>query len=217
MTSRHLLLCLLGLLAGCQLPMTGQATTAGVPTVVLGATFSVSVAGTLAGSTGVPSMVPGTMSWNGTSNNQAFAAGNIGLTQNGVSIYYAAKTSKDPALQALARDIEHIPYPVGASGRATQYTLMLQAFLFKYAKYPNAAKDYLRFMWEKDQYEPWQQASIGYVTQPLKAFEATARQESFTKAAAELCVTQGAVSQQVKGLESELGVRLFRRERQRLG
>jgi len=50
----------------------------------------------------------------------------------------------------------------------------------------------------------------------LKAFEATARQGSFTKAADELCVTQGAVSQQVKGLEAELGVRLFRRERQRL-
>ena len=50
----------------------------------------------------------------------------------------------------------------------------------------------------------------------LKAFEATARQESFTKAAQELSVTQGAVSQQVKGLEAELGVRLFRRERQRL-
>ena len=50
----------------------------------------------------------------------------------------------------------------------------------------------------------------------LKAFEASARQESFTKAADELCVTQGAVSQQVKALEDELGVRLFRRERQRL-
>jgi LysR family transcriptional regulator, glycine cleavage system transcriptional activator len=50
----------------------------------------------------------------------------------------------------------------------------------------------------------------------LKAFEASARQESFTKAAQELCVTQGAVSQQVKALEDELGVRLFRRERQRL-
>jgi len=50
----------------------------------------------------------------------------------------------------------------------------------------------------------------------LKAFEATARHESFTKAAAELCVTQGAVSQQVKALEAELGVRLFQRERQRV-
>jgi len=50
----------------------------------------------------------------------------------------------------------------------------------------------------------------------LKAFEAAARQESFTKAAQELCVTQGAVSQQVKGLEEALGVHLFLRERQRL-
>jgi LysR family glycine cleavage system transcriptional activator len=50
----------------------------------------------------------------------------------------------------------------------------------------------------------------------LKAFEAAARYESFTKAAVELCVTQGAVSHQVKALELELGLKLFRRERQRL-
>jgi multiple sugar transport system substrate-binding protein len=116
--------------------------------------------------------IPGTMSWLDPSNNKAFLDSQISLTSNGISIYYAAKTSKDATLQAMAKDIEHIPYPVGPAGRATQYTLMLQAFLFKYSKYPNAAKDYLRFMWEKDQYEPWQQASIGYVTQPLKAYEA---------------------------------------------
>ena len=50
----------------------------------------------------------------------------------------------------------------------------------------------------------------------LKAFEAAARHESFTRAAEELCVTQGAVSHQVKALESELGLKLFIRERQRL-
>ena len=50
----------------------------------------------------------------------------------------------------------------------------------------------------------------------LKAFEAAARHESFTRAAEELCVTQGAVSHQVKALEAELGVKLFNRERQRL-
>jgi LysR family glycine cleavage system transcriptional activator len=50
----------------------------------------------------------------------------------------------------------------------------------------------------------------------LKAFEAAARHESFTRAAEELCVTQGAISHQVKALEDELGVRLFNRERQRL-
>lgn len=50
----------------------------------------------------------------------------------------------------------------------------------------------------------------------LKAFEAAARHESFTRAAEELCVTQGAVSHQVKALEAELGIKLFNRERQRL-
>jgi LysR family glycine cleavage system transcriptional activator len=40
----------------------------------------------------------------------------------------------------------------------------------------------------------------------LKAFEAAARYESFTRAAEELCVTQGAVSHQVKALEAELGL-----------
>ncbi len=45
----------------------------------------------------------------------------------------------------------------------------------------------------------------------LRAFEAAARHLSFTRAAAELCVTQAAVSHQVKGLEENLGLRLFRR------
>jgi len=39
---------------------------------------------------------------------------------------------------------------------------------------------------------------------------------SFTRAAQELCVTQGAVSHQVKALESELGIKFFNRDRQRL-
>jgi LysR family transcriptional regulator, glycine cleavage system transcriptional activator len=50
----------------------------------------------------------------------------------------------------------------------------------------------------------------------LKAFEAAARHQSFTRAAEELSVTQGAISHQVKALEAEIGLRLFHRERQRL-
>jgi LysR family glycine cleavage system transcriptional activator len=45
----------------------------------------------------------------------------------------------------------------------------------------------------------------------LRAFEAAARHLSFQRAADELCVTPGAVSQQVKGLEASIGVKLFRR------
>lgn len=45
----------------------------------------------------------------------------------------------------------------------------------------------------------------------LRAFEASARHLSFTRAAIELCVTQAAVSHQVKHLERSLGITLFRR------
>ncbi|HCC6297120.1 TPA: LysR family transcriptional regulator, partial [Citrobacter amalonaticus] len=45
----------------------------------------------------------------------------------------------------------------------------------------------------------------------LRAFEASARHLSFTRAALELCVTQAAVSQQVRILEDRLNRVLFKR------
>jgi len=51
---------------------------------------------------------------------------------------------------------------------------------------------------------------------PLRAFEATARHASLTKAAGELNVTHGAISHQIKALEQSLGVRLFERSGQRV-
>ena len=51
---------------------------------------------------------------------------------------------------------------------------------------------------------------------PLRAFEATARHASLTKAAGELNVTHGAVSHQIRALEQSLGVKLFERVGQRL-
>jgi LysR family glycine cleavage system transcriptional activator len=45
----------------------------------------------------------------------------------------------------------------------------------------------------------------------LRAFEAAARHLSISRAAAELNVTPAAISQQIKGLEGQLGLMLFRR------
>ena len=50
----------------------------------------------------------------------------------------------------------------------------------------------------------------------LLAFEAAARHESFTHAARELFLTESAVSRQIASLESNLGVRLFVRAKQRV-
>ncbi|MGE5467047.1 MAG: LysR substrate-binding domain-containing protein [Ignavibacteria bacterium] len=51
---------------------------------------------------------------------------------------------------------------------------------------------------------------------PLRGFDAAARHLSFTKAAAELFLTQSAISRQVQTLEEQLGVKLFRREVRKL-
>jgi LysR family glycine cleavage system transcriptional activator len=50
----------------------------------------------------------------------------------------------------------------------------------------------------------------------VRVFEAAARHENFTTAAAELGMTQAAVSYQIRLLEERLGAPLFRRERRRV-
>ena len=115
--------------------------------------------------------VPGTLSWLDPNNNKAFLDGQVGCTCNGISIYYAAKTSKDAKLLEMAADIGHANMPIGPIGKPTELNLFFPMMLFKYSKFPNAAKAYLAFMMEKEQYEPWQQAALGYVSHPLKAYE----------------------------------------------
>ena len=112
--------------------------------------------------------------------NRVFAAkivvkphSDISLTLNGVSIYYAVKTSKEPVVQKLLADIRHVNMPIGPVGHAAELNPFSPMFVFKYTKYPNAAKEYLRFMMEREQFEAWQSASLGYVQQPLKAYAET--------------------------------------------
>ena len=117
--------------------------------------------------------IPGTLSWLDPNNNKAFLDNQISLTNNGISIYYAAKTSQDPKLLEMANDIQHYPFPLGVDGKSRELNLVFPMMIFKYTKYPNAAKEYLRFMMEKEQYVPWQEASIGYVCHPLAAYESS--------------------------------------------
>ncbi len=118
--------------------------------------------------------IPGTLSWLDPNNNKAFLDGQLHLTANGISVYYAAKNSQDPKMQELANDIQHAFFPVGVDGKSRELNLVFPMMIFKYSKYPNAAKEYLRFMMEKEQYVPWQEASSGYVCHPLAAYEKSA-------------------------------------------
>jgi multiple sugar transport system substrate-binding protein len=117
-----------------------------------------------------PQMISGTLSWGDPSNNKAYASGDISLTSNGVSIYYVAKNSPDPKLQAIAADTNHQAPPLGLAKKTPQSSLVVNAMTFKHTKYPNACKEYLRFMMEAPQYAPWLAGCLGYWSNSLKAY-----------------------------------------------
>jgi multiple sugar transport system substrate-binding protein len=115
-----------------------------------------------------PTMIAGTPSWNDVSNNRAYSSQEISLTANGVSLYFSLKN--DPATKPIADDSEHQLLPKGVAAASPMSGLTLNAMVFKHSPYPNAAKAFLTFMMEKEQYEPWLNANSGYWSQPLAAY-----------------------------------------------
>ncbi|OAF18876.1 ABC transporter substrate-binding protein [Bradyrhizobium neotropicale] len=115
-----------------------------------------------------PTFIAGTPSWNDVSNNRAYSSQEISLTANGVSLYFSLKN--DPATRAIAEDSEHQLLPKGNAKISPMAGLTLNAMVFKHSPYPNAAKAFLQYMLEKDQYEPWLNANSGYWAQPLAAY-----------------------------------------------
>ena len=113
--------------------------------------------------------IPGVASWNDSSNNKAFLAGELYCTLNGISIYVAAKT--DPSKKDLAADTYHALRPGGPIGKPTELQLALPILAFNFTKYPNAAKAFIAFLLEKEQFEKWLQGAQGYLTQTLNAYE----------------------------------------------
>ncbi len=118
--------------------------------------------------------IPGTLSWLDPNNNKAFLDSQISVTNNGISIYYAAKNATDPKVKELVADINHASFPIGPVGVATESHLFFNQMIMKYTKYPNAAKEFLRFMMEREQFDPWLTGAGGYIAQPLRAYESTA-------------------------------------------
>jgi multiple sugar transport system substrate-binding protein len=116
------------------------------------------------------SFVPGTLSWLDPNNNKAFLDGQCSVTNNGISIYYAAKNSADPKVKEMASDIQHAAFPVGPVGVPTESHLFFNQMIFKHTKYPKAAKEFVRFMMEQEQFDPWLTGAGGYVAPPLDAY-----------------------------------------------
>src|SRR4029079_15437541 len=111
--------------------------------------------------------IPGTLSWLDPNNNKAFLDGQISYTNNGISIYVAAKNSQDAMLKEMASDIQHASFPIGPVGQPTESHLFFNQMIMKYTKYPQAAKAFLQFMMEQEQFTPWLTGAQGYISPPL--------------------------------------------------
>ncbi len=115
--------------------------------------------------------ISGTASWNDSSNNKAFLAGELFLTGNGISIYVAAKD--DSSKKDIAEDTDHALWPVGPIGKPTELQLTVPILAFKFTKYPNAAKAFVAFMLEKENFDQWLTGARGYLTHTLNAYDAS--------------------------------------------
>lgn len=111
-------------------------------------------------------MIPGVSAWSGSSNNRAFLGGKISLTQNGNSIWFVAQEQ----FPKLKDDVGNAANPVGPVGHPTTFNAVTQLFIYKYSAYPNAAKEYIRFMLMKENGAKWINAMKGYVTPGLKGY-----------------------------------------------
>jgi multiple sugar transport system substrate-binding protein len=114
-------------------------------------------------------MIPGVASWNDSSNNKAFLAGDIHWTGNGISIYAAAL--KDPSKKAIADDMDHAYWPIGPVGTPTEFHTMFPMLAMTYSKYPQACKALMAFLVEADNFNNWLVASAGYLTHTLNAYD----------------------------------------------
>ena len=128
-------------------------------------------------------MVPGVASWNDSNNNKAFLSGEVWLTNNGASIYPAAKKGANPPADAdqaakdaapmmaeIAEDINHAYWPVGPVGKPTEFHVAYPMMVFSYTKYPSAAKGFIEYLFQPAQYDTWVTASVAYLTPPLNDY-----------------------------------------------
>jgi len=119
--------------------------------------------------------VPGTASWDDSFNNKAFAESQVFLTNNGVSIYAAAKAAAakgDAKAKEVMDDMSHSLWPIGPAGKPTEFHIAYPLMAMQYTKFPNACKAFMAFVLEAENYNKWLAEAVAYLTHPLNAYDA---------------------------------------------
>ncbi len=116
----------------------------------------------------------GGLAWDDTNNNRAFHAGDISATLNGASIYIVAKRQpdkiKDEKGEPMWHDIDHAPLPAGPAGAFLLFLNHSDAVM-KYSKNQKLAKDFLRWIHKKENYEKWFLTQGAYCVGATKVWE----------------------------------------------
>jgi len=119
-------------------------------------------------------MDEGGLAWDDTNNNRAFLSQTISATLNGASIYIESlrkpdqyKTEKG---EFLNKDILHAPLPKGPAGQFAMHTFFSHV-IPNYSKNQAGAKEFLKWIHTKANYEPWFVSQKGFATPPTHAWE----------------------------------------------
>jgi len=97
-----------------------------------------------------PMLPPGVESWTDTSNNEAYLAGTIALTNNQPSVYAKAKADKNPVFENTL--VLHPPKTL--DGRLLEGGNIFWLTIFKGAKNIDLAKEFILYMTDPKQFAP---------------------------------------------------------------
>ena len=86
-------------------------------------------------------------------------------------VVHLAESTNLTKMKDLAEDTYHALWPVGPIGKPTELQLCVPILAFKFSKYPDAAKAFIAYMLEKENYEKWLSGARGYLTHTLNSYD----------------------------------------------
>jgi len=110
-------------------------------------------------------MEPEVLSWDDASNNRCILAGKCSWIHNPISPYNAALKEKMP----IADDINHHNSPGGPAGIHSAPPILGLA-IWKFSKNLELAKEFVQFLFKKENYDEWIVASNAFNHPPLRHF-----------------------------------------------
>ncbi len=125
-------------------------------------------------------MDPAGAGWDDSSNNRAFLSGAIAATNNAPSIYLTASNQVilDEKGVPLVNDILHVPNPAGPAG-LFHYHYSQQLAIPKYSKNVEPAKEFIRWLMDKEQFTKYLRRGQAYQAASLKAYMKDAMWDMF--------------------------------------